>query len=67
MNKQKIKDQIEAILTGIDPVKELLIVDTHNCDPGFYRLNGKIINKVKFEEITQTAKKVIILTHGKNL
>jgi len=63
--KDNLKKQIADLLTGKKGKKDTIIFDTYNCEPGFYRYNGKVITLLEKEELEKDCKNSIIFTLAK--
>ena len=59
--KKQLKDEISELLAGTKRKKDLIIVDTYKCEPGFYRHNGKVISTAELEKLSSETNKLIIL------
>ena len=59
---EKINEIID-LLSG-DQKQDVIIFDTYNCNPGYYRHDGKTINEAELEELKRNSNKTIIFVQA---
>ena len=59
--KKEIKEAISSLLAGKKRKKDLIIVSTFQCEPGYFNHNGKVINTADLEILSLTTNMLIIL------
>ena len=58
--KHDYKKKIIALLNGDTTKQEITICDTYNCEPGFYRHEGKVINEAELSELKKYYNNTVI-------
>lgn len=59
--KHTLKKQLRELLNpGEKQKQDILIIDSYNCDPGYYRHNDKIISEAELNELKKSYHNTII-------
>jgi hypothetical protein len=58
--KNNLKKEIRNLLKGVKEKQDVLIIDSYNCDPGYYRHNDKIISEAELNELKKDFHNTVI-------
>ena len=61
--RTKLKE-VKSLLTGEDKV-DIIIIDDYQCEPGFYRHQGKIINEDEKKLLEKRCNRLVCFTSFK--
>lgn len=65
MDKQRIKQQIDSILSGVDEKQGILVVTDHNCPEGTYRHGELMLTAEELEHLRSKYATVVMFTSKK--
>jgi hypothetical protein len=59
--KANLKKRIIELLSGTEK-QDIIVINDHNCKPGEYNYEGKIITELEKQELENRCKKLVIFT-----
>jgi hypothetical protein len=64
--KHNLKNEIHSLINGQKKRKDILVCDTYNCEPGFYRHNGKTISEAELIELKKGYNQSVVFNLAKD-